>query len=444
MTAPFDAVLVTAGSRCQTGGMLFTLIRSFCAVLLLVGGFSIRAQAQQVSPFAGGLGFFLSEDSLWSMPAAELPERLKSVGYTVDAASGAITLGEPRDMMKRQAHLFTADLPVWKATLTKGTTLRSVLLDFLPPASVAKTPAKADFRSITRRLEEHLTATLKSPPELHPYPGTIYPGVKATSQRWIGKTIQVILVTSALETKTSFVPQSLQLSLLPAIPPGKPSITKAPAAKVDRVSGVVVLEGVPALPEWEGSHPAWVILEQALWSVGKNSDRNGIIECYSYGTGWMESFVSGIRRLTVMAGAKTVEISPMIHQPAELARLLKNCDAAAKKLGKHSPESINNLVDIDPDVLRMARTSGNALTQFTAALKQAVSGGRPPFWYGWRGIFDENPKPEGAPTPVVRLIIGYAPKEGELIFADASGKPGSRMKITDALAASLYTVDISK
>ena len=424
--------------------MRFTLIRSFCAVLFLVGGISMLTRAQQDSPFAGGLGFFLSEDSLWSLPAAELPERLKPVGYTVDAVSGSITLGEPRDMMKRQAHLFTAELPVWKATLTKGTALRSVLLDFLPPASVAKTPAKADFRSITRRLEEHLTVTLKTPPELHPYPGTISPGLKATSQRWIGKTIQVILVSSALETKTSFVPQLLQLSVLPAIAPGKPSITKAPAAKVDRASGVVVLEGVPALPEWEGSHPGWLILEQALWSVGKNSDRNGIVECYSYGTSWPDSFVIGIQRLAAMSKAKTVEISPMVHRPEELAKLTKSCDAAAKKLGKHSPEKIINLSDIDANVLRAARSSGNALTQFTTALKQAISGGRPPFWFGWRGIFDESPKSEGAPTPVVRLIIGYAPKEGEVIFADASGMPGIRMKIADALAASLYTVDISK
>lgn len=424
--------------------MRFTLIRSYCAILLLVGGFSILARAQQASPFAGGLEFILTEDSLWSLPSAELPEKLKPVGYTVDAATGAITLGEPRDMMKRQAHLFTAELPVWKATLTWGTTLRSVLLDFLPPSSVAKTPSKADFRSIARRLEEHLTTTLKTPPELHPYPGIISPGVKVTSQRWIGKTVQVVLVTSAVETSASFVPQLLQLSVLQAIPPGKPSISKAPAAKVDRASGEVILEGLPALPDWVGSHPEWLVLEQALWCIGKSSDRNGILEYYGFGTSWLASFVVGIQRLVSMSGARTVEISPMVHQPAELARLLKNCDAAAKKLGKHSPEKINNLIDIDGDVLRMARTGGNSLTQFTAGLKQALSSGRPTLWYGWRGLFAESPKSEGAPTPVVRLIIGYAPKEGDVIFADRAGKPGVRMKIADAIAASLYTVDISK
>lgn len=410
----------------------------------MIGSLALPVRAQ-VSPLAGGLDFFLTDESLWALPAAELAEKLQPSGYTTDAKTSAVTLGEPRDMMKRQAHLFTAELAVWKATLTPGATLRSATFDLLPPAALAKTPSKTDFRSMTRRLEEHLSVTMKVPAAPHPSEYNAADGsVKSTCQRWVGKNLQAILITAATETRAAFTPRRIELKVLPAIPPGQPAIAKVPVVKTDRSTGVVVLDEFPALPEWDGSHPDWLVLEQALWAIGKNSDRNGILECYSYGTSWVGSFVTSLQRLVAMSGARAADVSPPVHQGAELIKLGRNCDAAAKKLGKHSPEKVQNLIDIDPDVLRMARSGGNSLAQFGAALKQAIAGGRPLLWYGWHGIYPEIPKADASPGTVVRLIIGYAQKEGEVIFADAAGKPGARMKIADALAASLYTIAINR
>ena len=417
--------------------------RLFTALLLLLVCPAPHAGAQ-ISPVPGGLDFFVTDAALWRLPAAELPERLKAFGYTVDAAAGTSTLGEPRDMMKRSAHLFLPDLAVWKATLSQRATLAAVSFDLLPPATLTKALTKPSMRTLTKQLEEQLSAVMKSSPTQHPNDyGTAPPPYKVTSQRWVGKNVQAVLMTAVTETRTAFTVQSITLRLLPVIPPGKSPVAKALAAKIDRGTGVVLLEGFPALPQWEGSHPAWAVLEQALWAIGLDSDRNGILECYGLGTGWVVSFATGLQRLATMAGGKVIEVSPVVHQSSEILKLTKSCEAAAKKLGKRSPQSLDSLQDVDPDVLRAARSSGNGLTQFTAALKQAIAAGRPLFWYGWTGLYPETPATTGT-TPVVRLMIGYAPKEGDVIFADAAGKPGIRMKLADALAASLYTVDISK
>jgi hypothetical protein len=206
---------------------------------------------------------------------------------------------------------------------------------------------------------------------------------------------------------------------------------------VNRATGVTVLEAFPPVPDWPGSHPDWLVLEQALAAAGKAADRNAILEYYHYGVSWPLTFIEGARRLTQIPGLKLTDVVPLIQQPAELEKLNRNCAAAARKLGKPSPQVLQNLSDLDPGVLRAARTGGSAVPQFTSALTQSLAGGRPLFWFGWRGLLPETP-PHTEPGTTVRLLIGYARNEGEVIFAAPDGKPGIRMKASDALAASLY------
>lgn len=413
------------------------------AVFWCLAGVSFR-NAEAQAPLGGSLNFLLTDTALWKLPAAELPARLEPSGYTNNASTGLITLGEPKDMMQRKASLFTDDLSVWKATLTQGTTLRSVTLDFMPPPALAKTPDKQQFRNIARRIEERLTEVMKAKPSIHP-PDYLLPdaAVKLTSQRWVNASLQAVLITSALETRTTFTPQRLELRIMPAIAPGKTSITKAPVARVDKASGNTVLEGFPAEPAWEGSHRDWLVLEQALHATGRASDRNGILEHYQGGASWAATIALGVQRISALSGARTEDVVPLVHLASEIVKLTKACDSAAKKAGKHSPQQIGNLTDVDAGVLLAARTGGNDLPAFLNAVKQAIGAGRPVFWYGWRGIYAETPAAGGAATPVVRLIIGYTPRSGEVIFAGADGKPGTRMKAAEALAASLYVTVIS-
>ena len=393
----------------------FTLLPAILLCLSLLSG---RACAQVV-PFIGGLDYFLNDRSLWELPAGELAEKLKPSGYVANATTGVISLGEPKDMLKQKACLFDPELPVWKVILTQGTTLRTVTLDFLPPAALARTPDKPGFRTLARRLEERLTAVMKSQPAIHLNDGDPPPaGVKVTSQRWIGEHLQVVLITTAVDSRV-FVPQRLDLKIMLAVKPGKPAIAKAPVMTMDKASGVATLQGMPPVPAWPGSHPEYGVLEQALEAIGKTSDRNGIIEYYSRGSAWPVVFTYGLQQLAVMAGAKMTAIVPQVHGGAELAKLTRNCQAAAKKIKKNAPEVLGNIIDVDPEVLRLARTGGTAVPQFTAALKQALSAGRPLIWLGWRGFLPELPPVEG-PMLAIRLIIGYAPKEGDVIFADAS------------------------
>jgi hypothetical protein len=284
---------------------------------------------------------------------------------------------------------------------------------------------------------DRVLGTKSSP---HPYDAAD-PGKagRATCQRWIGKELQAVLTTLTLE-RGAFTPQRLELRITAAVPPGKPPGTR-PVPNVNRATGVTVLDEFPAVPDWPGSHPDWQVLEQGLAAAGKASDRNGIREYYHYGVNWALAFVDGLRRLSQMSGAKLTDVIPLVHQPPESEKLSRNCAAAARKLGKPSPQVLQSLLDLDPDVLRAARTGGTAVPQFTAALTQALAGGRPLLWYGWRGLLPETP-PHTGPGTSVRLIIGYASKEGEVIFAAPDGKPGPRMKISDALAASLYVCEI--
>ena len=421
--------------------MRITFSKCLAAAFLFIWSQSATAQAPAMG---GGLHYFISDESLWSLPAAELPAKLQPAGYTVNASTGVVTLGEPRDMLKRKAVIFTDDIAVWKATLTQGAALRTVTFDLLPPATLAKVPDKSGFRTLTKRIEERLTAAMKSAPALHPYDADPpAAGVKVTCQRWIGKTVQAVFVTSCVEARGVFTPQRIELKIMAAAAPGKPSITKVPAAKPDKTTGAVVLEGMPAQPEWEGSHPHWLVLEQALHATGRSSDRNGIIECYAAGPSWATQFVICLQRIAQVSGAKITAVVPMVHQTAELARLAKSCETAAKKLGKTSPQKLESFLDVDSDVLRLARTGGNSLPQFTASIKQAIGAGRPLVWYGWRGIYGETPAAEGSPAPVLRLISGFDPIKSEVVFADAAGQPDRRMKLADALAASFYVADLS-
>lgn len=417
--------------------------RAFVFAVLL---FSTAAVPAQAVKFPGSLSFFLDDAELWKMPVADLPAKLEPYGYARDPKSGYQWFGEPRDMLKRKAHFLSPDNPVWAAQLAIGTTLRSAQLTFLPPPAVAQLPDKSAWRALIKRLEDGLTASLKTKPAPHP-PEISFPHAdgKPASSRWIGSGVSVVLTAYHRESGRTFIPVLLNIRITPAIAAGKPPISKPPVPREDKETGAVVLNGLPAVPEWEGSHPDWIVLEQALGAIGLGGDRNGIREQFHYGISWSDSFCLGIDRLSAMSGARAVAVEPYVLAPVPRAALLKSVTAAGKKLNKASPQALQNLIDVDPAVLRLARTGGNAVPQFMAAVKKAISAGRPVLWYGFRGIYPEDPAvPAGPSTASLRLITGYVPSDGLLVFAGPDGKPGARIKAADALASSFYIADLQK
>src|SRR5687768_15069256 len=101
--------------RCSTSAMPAAVI---VWILSTAGVF-----AQAINP-SGRLDFFLTDAALWKLPAAEVAQRLQPLGYVVNPTTGFTTLGEPRDMMKRKAHLFLEALPVWNVRLLHNENLR--------------------------------------------------------------------------------------------------------------------------------------------------------------------------------------------------------------------------------------------------------------------------------------------------------------------------------
>ena len=409
---------------------------------VLVSRFPAGAQGVQLP---GSLDWLLTDAALFSTPVAEMPAKYQAAGYVKDPMTSAYaSLGTPKQMMEKKAHLFLPEMAVWKVTFNTSDKVRSVVVSFMPPPEIAKLPDRAGFRGLARRLEEGLTARFKSPGADGQMDSTPQgAAVKSSSRRWAGPQIQAVLTTVAADKGSVFTPQRLELKLLPSVPPGKPVITKAPVAKMDKTTGAMILEGMPAQVEWDGHLPQWLPLEQALHAVGRTSDRNTIIDC-PYSTGYAFPFTASAQRIAAGSGAKVSEIMPLVYHAAERERIAKACDSAAKKLGKNSPEKFEQLTDVDLEVVRAARAGASAVAAFTGAVKQSLAAGRPLYWYGWTNYMPENPREDGgAPGLVTRLIIGYAAKENEVIFADASGQPGIRMKAGDALAAGVWVAAFS-
>ncbi len=401
------------------------------------------AAAQEASARKGTMDYLLSDDTLWSLDAAGVEKRLKPEGFVRNAQSGAVTLGEPREMMLREAHIFS-DVAVWNVKLDVTDSLNQVILDLLPPPNLALFLSKGDLKILSNKVQEALTTRLKVKPKPHSTDWQPAEKVyKTTCERWIGKDYQCVFSTLVYEAGGTFKVERCDLKIARTVAPGELLLTKPLVPTVDRATQVITLEGIPQIPDWPGKHAEWAVLEQALAAAGKRSDRNGIRELSRMGSSWPTVFVPGCERLFAMAEAKVTPILPNVFQVEELAKLEKACTMAAKKLAKPSPQKIQNLVDINPDVLRAARATPTMLTQFTGALKQALNSGKPLFWVGATSMYPEIPAAD-KPKLGTRLIVGYDGKQDEVIFADAAGHPASRQKTADAIACAYYVVLVGK
>jgi len=152
-----------------------------------------------------------------------------------------------------------------------------------------------------------------------------------------------------------------------------------------------------------------------------------------------------MERLATMSGARAVALEPFVLGPGAAAKLHKDLTAEGKRLNRPAPQVLRNLQEVDPMVLRAARTRGSAVAQVMTAVKKSLAAGRPVVWFGFRGIYPEDPPvPQGLLTTSLRLLTGCVSSEETFIFAGPDGKPAARMKAADALAASFYIADIQK
>ena len=327
-----------------------------------------------------------------------------------------------------------------------GTKLNWLTFDLVPPANLAQFLSKADFRAIVKTVEDNAALLSKAKPTIHPMdtmPDPKDKTFKVTTERWVGADTQIILFAVSREIGPKFNVQRLQLKVGAVASKGEPYALQPPTLKSDRSSGILLLEGMPGEPNWPEKHPEWVVLEQALAAVSKPCDRNGIREYYAYGTSWAGLFIEGIDRLTAMSGIKSTALVTSIWTPTELAKIQANCAIAAKKLGKNAPQTLTNLLDVNPEVLRAARSTPATLPAFTTAVKQTLESRRPLIWYGAMKLFPQTGLPADAGPIAIRLIIGMDEKQGELIFGNSQGQPAARMKIADALASAYLVQSIS-
>ena len=411
------------------------------SVIIGVGtllGTWVGAEESGLNP---ALDYFLTDATLWKAPAAEVEQRLKPEGLRRDAVSNVVSLGEPRDLMQREAKIL-GSVKVWNVRLVLGTELQWVTFDLMPPPTLSLGLSKVEFRNVMKSVQEGVALQLKVKSTPHPIdspPDEKDKTYKVSSERWVGEDLQMILFAVTHEAGSKFDVQRLQLKVGVAAK-GEPMALKLPTLKADRASGTLLLQDLPKVPAWPGKHEEWAVLEQAVAATGKPCDRHGIREYAAYGTSWAGLFVEGLHRLCVMSGVKYAPIIPNIWVPTEMAKLQTACATAAKKLGKSAPQTLTNLLDVNPDVLRTARVTPPLQTQFITALKQALEARRPLIWYGALSVFPQTGVPAKSNPVGVRLIIGLAEKEGEVIFADEEGRPAMRMKIPDAMAAA-YMVD---
>lgn len=393
----------------------------------------------------GSLDYFFSERELWILEGPKVEARLVPEGLTKVPTSGEINLGDERIMMAKNAHIFQS-YKVWKAKLGIGKQLALVIFDFVPPPTLAQPMSKGEFKTTLNKLETALTNRFKSKPTLYFHDSPPQSKVnKITCLRWVDADHQCILTTTTQESGSGFQLLRFDLKLRKSWPAGDLGVTKSPALKFDRSTGISLLEGLPQVPAWAGQHPEWSLLEQSLACIGKKSDRNAMTDKEnSRSVWWPHGFSLSFEQIAQLSQAKVTAVVPSQGEPAALAKLQSLCVPAARKLGKNAPQKLVSLTDLDPDVLRAVRATPAATSPFVSSIKQALASSKPVFWIGCTKMFPEKNSPQN-PDPIAsRLIIGINEKESELIFADAAGKPGPSMKAADALAGCFYAAVVTQ
>lgn len=394
----------------------------------------VQAEVEGPNPM---LDYFLRDSVLWKLPTAEMEKRLKPEGYQRNPTTSIGSLGEPRDLMKRGCMMF-GGVKIWNVQLYMGEHLNRAIFQLAPPPSLGQPLTKAELRTILQSVHDGLTAQLK----IKPTPYLLFrpqeekaKAIKPSAERWVGPELQAILVSTVKEAGPKIEVQELSLTL-GAAATGEPMPLKPPTLKVDRASGTLLLQDLPGAPVWPGKNDDWGPLEQALAMIGKPCDRNSILFYADYGVPWPISFIERLHALCTLSGVKETPLIPNVWIPAENAKLKASCLAAGKKLSKPAPQTLENLLDLDPDVLRVARATPTVVAQFTVAFKKSLEARQPLYWYGVYKGLTQSGLPAGSGSTGVRLLIGLAEKEGEVICADAEGRPGPRMKIPDAIASS--------
>lgn len=412
------------------------------SLLLMVQG--VTVSSAEPATAKGSLDYFFSEKELWILDGPKVEARLTPEGLTKVPMSGEVNLGDERAMMAKNASLFQS-FKVWKAKLGIGGQLVYVIFEFVPPPTLAQPMSKGEFKSTLTKLEAALTNRFKTKPTPYAYESPPETKVyKTTCMRWVDADHQCILSTLTLESGSEFKVLRFDLKLRKSWPAGNLGLTKPPALKYDRTTGISLLEGVPPVPVWAGQHPEWSLLEQSLACIGKKSDRNAMTEKENTRSlWWPHGFSLAFEQIAVQSQAKVTVLVFSQGEPAALAKLQSLCVNAAKKLGKNAPQKLVSLTDLDPEVLRAVRASPAATNAFVSSIKQSLASSKPVFWIGCIKMFPEKNSPQ-TPDPVTsRLIIGLNEKEGELIFADATGKPGPSMKAADALAGCFYAAVVT-
>lgn len=407
---------------------------AFLALFAAVIGFTAGPVPAQTD-----LGFLATDITLWNLSPDELSARLMPLGYTPVPANGSATLGDPRDLMKRRAEL-APNLPVWQVTLFPGTKLRRAILSLVPPPQLAATPTKSAFRTTAKAAADWLAKSFSSPGKSWEIDYT-NPGRKAECTRWISPSLQAILSVSYADSARAFAPERLDITILPSVPSGLPPSRLFTAVKSS--AGVAFTAVAPA-PGWDLQHPEFAVLEQALATIGKATDRNAIIECSHLGSSWPGTFCPALVRMAKASGSKPIVLVPEIHAPAETARLIEAVRSAAKRTGFSAPDTIQNLIDIHPETLRAARATSAATAQFTNALRKALEANQPVLWVGWHGLFKESTDSPAKPVTALRLISGFSSKDNTVTFANRDGQAASSLPVADALAASLFAISLAR
>jgi hypothetical protein len=452
----------------------------FFAFLCLVLISATRLQAQDGDEDGGTMEVFASKDAarfklddllgsegMWELGPAEIEARYKPAGFTwlsqtardrgqirprvVLVADGARRVAPQRSTLAFLDGSFEAE----EANLEfRNDKLAMVTISVWNKGDSASLSEKA-FTDKVAAITAALTGKLGV--RAQDLGRETASAARANRTRWDRPVALVQLEhSSAKDRVAGFQGEFIRVRVAPkvrGIPTTSNTATVTQAELVKRVrrleNGDILIDSVPMVDQGEKGYCALATVERVMRYYGIECDQHEMAKVAgadAFGTD-PDQLQTALHKLQ---GRFRIRVRDLIHWDIkDYEKFTDSYNREARRIGaRQCPEGYIwiSFQGLDKDALREARCRGAGYGRFVARVKELIDRGVPLPWSLELGIYPENG--EQAPQAGgghMRLIIGYNPKTGDLLFSDSWG-PGhelKRMPIKDAYAVTkgLYLIE---